>query len=216
MQCKSQQSNRTMMLDVIVARNINFQVIWRWWRISLRNDCRNSKPGEMKESHQDYLDDSQLQSKPFLFLNCFAITNKQNVSTKAPGFSEAVNQDRIWLEGDQHGFKGHKLPSSWVPGMWAITSILSQVGDVVKGYLNKSDVLPLQHLSRGGALSEMLALLSASCFPPYSRLDMQDMLLLLVYIVILWGYVWCIRLTLKYIPITNMLLVLASTQARSG
>ncbi|XP_028449578.1 F-box only protein 36b [Perca flavescens] len=36
-------------------------VIWRWWKISPRTVDRNSKPGELKESHQDFLDDSVLQ-----------------------------------------------------------------------------------------------------------------------------------------------------------
>ncbi|XP_010731603.3 F-box only protein 36b [Larimichthys crocea] len=38
-------------------------VIWRWWTISLRAVDRYSRPGELKESHQDFLDDSALQSK---------------------------------------------------------------------------------------------------------------------------------------------------------
>uniref|UniRef100_A0A8C4DND0 F-box protein 36b n=1 Tax=Dicentrarchus labrax TaxID=13489 RepID=A0A8C4DND0_DICLA len=38
-------------------------VIWRWWKISLRAVDRYSKPGEMKESHQDFLDDTGLQSE---------------------------------------------------------------------------------------------------------------------------------------------------------
>ncbi|KAM4605309.1 F-box only protein 36b [Polymixia lowei] len=38
-------------------------VIWRWWKISLRTDCRNAKPGEFRGSHQDFLNDSRLQSQ---------------------------------------------------------------------------------------------------------------------------------------------------------
>ncbi|XP_033993535.1 F-box only protein 36b [Trematomus bernacchii] len=38
-------------------------VIWRWWKISPRNVDRYSKPGELKESHQDFLDDALLQSE---------------------------------------------------------------------------------------------------------------------------------------------------------
>ncbi|KAM8805276.1 F-box only protein 36 [Eudromia elegans] len=37
------------------------QVIFRWWKISLRNECREARPGEIKESHEDFLDDSSLQ-----------------------------------------------------------------------------------------------------------------------------------------------------------
>ncbi|XP_062438842.1 F-box only protein 36 [Rhea pennata] len=36
------------------------QVIFRWWKISLRNEFREGKPGEIKESHEDFLDDSSL------------------------------------------------------------------------------------------------------------------------------------------------------------
>ncbi|CAL8281152.1 unnamed protein product [Lota lota] len=38
-------------------------VLWRFWRISMRNDCRNAKPGEQIESHGDYLEDTRLQSQ---------------------------------------------------------------------------------------------------------------------------------------------------------
>ncbi|XP_035384344.1 F-box only protein 36b isoform X2 [Electrophorus electricus] len=38
------------------------EVIWRWWKISLRVESRNTTPGETKESHADYLDDSRLQN----------------------------------------------------------------------------------------------------------------------------------------------------------
>ncbi|XP_033960879.1 F-box only protein 36b isoform X2 [Pseudochaenichthys georgianus] len=38
-------------------------VIWRWWKISPRIVDRYSKPGEVKESHQDFLDDTVLQSE---------------------------------------------------------------------------------------------------------------------------------------------------------
>ncbi|XP_041660138.1 F-box only protein 36b [Cheilinus undulatus] len=38
-------------------------VIWRWWKISLRAVDRHTRPGELKESHQDFLDDMQCQSE---------------------------------------------------------------------------------------------------------------------------------------------------------
>uniref|UniRef100_A0A665U9N1 F-box protein 36b n=1 Tax=Echeneis naucrates TaxID=173247 RepID=A0A665U9N1_ECHNA len=38
-------------------------VIWRWWKISLRAVDRYTKPGELKESHQDFLEDTWLQSE---------------------------------------------------------------------------------------------------------------------------------------------------------
>ncbi|XP_006047162.1 F-box only protein 36 isoform X2 [Bubalus bubalis] len=38
-----------------------FQVIFRWWKISLRSEYRSTKPGETKETHQDFLEKSHLQ-----------------------------------------------------------------------------------------------------------------------------------------------------------
>ncbi|XP_056277535.1 F-box only protein 36b [Pseudoliparis swirei] len=38
-------------------------VIWRWWKISSRLVDRNAKPGELKESHLDFLDDQWVQSE---------------------------------------------------------------------------------------------------------------------------------------------------------
>uniref|UniRef100_A0A3P8T4S1 F-box protein 36b n=1 Tax=Amphiprion percula TaxID=161767 RepID=A0A3P8T4S1_AMPPE len=38
-------------------------VIWRWWKISARTVDRYSKPGELRETHQDFLDDSGLHSE---------------------------------------------------------------------------------------------------------------------------------------------------------
>ncbi|XP_034558267.1 F-box only protein 36b [Notolabrus celidotus] len=39
------------------------QMIWRWWQISLRAVDRNTRPGELKQSHQDFLDDTEQQSE---------------------------------------------------------------------------------------------------------------------------------------------------------
>lgn len=37
------------------------QVIFRWWKISLRTGYQSTKPGEVKESYEDFLENSQLQ-----------------------------------------------------------------------------------------------------------------------------------------------------------
>ncbi|KAF5895244.1 F-box only protein 36-like, partial [Clarias magur] len=39
------------------------EVIWRWWRISVRADSRSMRPGEVRESHGEYLDDRRLQGQ---------------------------------------------------------------------------------------------------------------------------------------------------------
>ncbi|XP_074887902.1 F-box only protein 36 isoform X2 [Buteo buteo] len=36
------------------------KVIFRWWKISLRNEFHESRPGEIKESQEDFLADSSL------------------------------------------------------------------------------------------------------------------------------------------------------------
>nr|XP_034989863.1 F-box only protein 36 [Zootoca vivipara] len=37
------------------------EVIFRWWKISLRSEFREARPGELKESHEDFLDNPSLQ-----------------------------------------------------------------------------------------------------------------------------------------------------------
>ncbi|XP_046499488.1 F-box only protein 36 [Equus quagga] len=44
--------------QLLVTRS---QVIFRWWKISLRSEYRSTKTGEIKESHEDFLENSRLQ-----------------------------------------------------------------------------------------------------------------------------------------------------------
>ncbi|XP_028586990.1 F-box only protein 36 [Podarcis muralis] len=37
------------------------EVIFRWWKISLRSEFREARPGELRETHEDFLDDPSLQ-----------------------------------------------------------------------------------------------------------------------------------------------------------
>ncbi|XP_026995560.1 F-box only protein 36b [Tachysurus fulvidraco] len=39
------------------------EVIWRWWKICLRPDSRSLRPGEVRESHGEFLEDRRLQSQ---------------------------------------------------------------------------------------------------------------------------------------------------------
>ena len=43
--------------------SVQLQVIFRWWKISLRSEYRSTKPGETKETHEDFLENSHLQGK---------------------------------------------------------------------------------------------------------------------------------------------------------
>ncbi|XP_006208024.1 F-box only protein 36 [Vicugna pacos] len=44
--------------QLLVTRS---QVIFRWWKISLRSEYRSTKPGEAKETHEYFLENSHLQ-----------------------------------------------------------------------------------------------------------------------------------------------------------
>ncbi|XP_053479340.1 F-box only protein 36a isoform X1 [Ictalurus furcatus] len=39
------------------------QVIWRWWKISLHVKLQSTLPGEMKQSHKEFLNDERLQKQ---------------------------------------------------------------------------------------------------------------------------------------------------------
>ncbi|XP_060778867.1 F-box only protein 36a [Neoarius graeffei] len=39
------------------------EVIWRWWKISLRAKSQDLRPGEMKLSHQEFLGNTRLQQQ---------------------------------------------------------------------------------------------------------------------------------------------------------
>uniref|UniRef100_A0A8D0MJG1 F-box only protein n=1 Tax=Sus scrofa TaxID=9823 RepID=A0A8D0MJG1_PIG len=41
--------------------SVQSQVIFRWWKISLRSEYRSAKPGETKETHENFLENSHLQ-----------------------------------------------------------------------------------------------------------------------------------------------------------
>ncbi|XP_046721175.1 F-box only protein 36a isoform X2 [Silurus meridionalis] len=37
------------------------RIIWRWWKISVRIRLQSLKPGEMKQSHEEFLTDDRIQ-----------------------------------------------------------------------------------------------------------------------------------------------------------
>ncbi|XP_067275580.1 F-box only protein 36a [Pseudorasbora parva] len=39
------------------------EVIWRWWKISVRTEFRGTPPGEIKMFHHDFLNDSKFQEQ---------------------------------------------------------------------------------------------------------------------------------------------------------
>ncbi|XP_066454276.1 F-box only protein 36 [Eleutherodactylus coqui] len=46
--------------QILVSRS---EVIIRWWKISLRSEFREARPGELRESHEDFVDDSTLHAQ---------------------------------------------------------------------------------------------------------------------------------------------------------
>ncbi|XP_029789515.1 F-box only protein 36 [Suricata suricatta] len=44
--------------QLLVTRS---QVIFRWWKISLRSEHRSTKPGEAKDTHKEFVENSHLQ-----------------------------------------------------------------------------------------------------------------------------------------------------------
>nr|XP_004610914.1 unnamed protein product [Sorex araneus] len=53
---------------MLVLTPISPQVIFRWWKISLRSEYRFTRPGEVKESHKDFLQNAHLQVQVALAL----------------------------------------------------------------------------------------------------------------------------------------------------
>lgn len=48
---------------LFLSVSIQSQVVFRWWKISLRSEYRSAKPGEAKDSHEEFLENSHLQGK---------------------------------------------------------------------------------------------------------------------------------------------------------
>ncbi|XP_052008981.1 F-box only protein 36a [Xyrauchen texanus] len=46
--------------QIIITHN---EVIWRWWKISIRSEFRGTPPGEIKQSYNDFLQDDRLQEQ---------------------------------------------------------------------------------------------------------------------------------------------------------
>ena len=38
------------------------QIVYRWWKITLRGDSDNKYPGEINDSYEDFVHDEQIQS----------------------------------------------------------------------------------------------------------------------------------------------------------
>ncbi|XP_060266439.1 F-box only protein 36 isoform X2 [Ovis aries] len=74
-----------------------FQVIFRWWKISLRSEYRSAKPGETKETHEDFLEKSHLQDS--LLLNIISYLDLEDIarlSQTSRRFAKLCMSEELW------------------------------------------------------------------------------------------------------------------------
>uniref|UniRef100_A0A670YQI9 F-box protein 36 n=1 Tax=Pseudonaja textilis TaxID=8673 RepID=A0A670YQI9_PSETE len=90
--------------QIIVTRK---EVIFRWWKISLRSEYREARPGELKESHEDFLDNPSLQSNfDFLvrlpdtlllyIMSYLDLEDIARLSQVSHRFETLCNSDKLW------------------------------------------------------------------------------------------------------------------------
>ncbi|XP_033085849.1 F-box only protein 36 isoform X2 [Trachypithecus francoisi] len=83
------------------------QVIFRWWKISLRSEYRSTKPGEAKEIHEDFLENLHLQGKfdflerlsDNLLLNIISYLDLEDIarlSQTSHRFAKLCMSDKLW------------------------------------------------------------------------------------------------------------------------
>ncbi|XP_024419590.1 F-box only protein 36 [Desmodus rotundus] len=71
------------------------QVIFRWWKISLRSENRSSKPGETKESHEDFLENSHLQVQIALIFGARTLDHVFNLCEGKFDFLERLSDNLL-------------------------------------------------------------------------------------------------------------------------
>ncbi|XP_008688605.1 F-box only protein 36 isoform X3 [Ursus maritimus] len=101
-----QQSHQSTMVSAQKGALFLF-VIFRWWKISLRSEYRSTKPGEAKESHEEFLDNSHLQGKfdflerlsDKLLLNIISYLDLEDIarlSQTSRRFAQLCTSDKLW------------------------------------------------------------------------------------------------------------------------
>ncbi|XP_059962771.1 F-box only protein 36 [Mesoplodon densirostris] len=78
--------------QLLVTRS---QVIFRWWKISLRSEYRSTKPGETKETHEDFLENSHLQVQIALIFGARILDYVFNLCQGKFGFLERLSDDLL-------------------------------------------------------------------------------------------------------------------------
>ncbi|XP_013375277.1 PREDICTED: F-box only protein 36 isoform X2 [Chinchilla lanigera] len=90
--------------QLLVTRS---QIIFRWWKISLRSEYRSARPGESKDTHEDFLDNSYLQGKfdflerlsDSLLLSIISYLDLEDVarlSQTSRRFAKLCKSDMLW------------------------------------------------------------------------------------------------------------------------
>nr|XP_054535486.1 F-box only protein 36 isoform X3 [Pan troglodytes] len=70
-------------------------VIFRWWKISLRSEYRSTKPGEAKETHEDFLENSHLQGQTALIFGARILDYVINLCKGKFDFLERLSDDLL-------------------------------------------------------------------------------------------------------------------------
>ncbi|XP_006866855.1 PREDICTED: F-box only protein 36 [Chrysochloris asiatica] len=78
--------------QLLVTRS---QIIFRWWKISLRSEYRTAKPGEVKESHVDFLENSHLQVQVALIFGAKIIEYVLNLCQGKFDFLERLSDSLL-------------------------------------------------------------------------------------------------------------------------
>ncbi|NP_001038863.1 F-box only protein 36b [Danio rerio] len=55
------------------------EVIWSWWKISLRLGCKNAPPGQLRETHEDFLEDNRLQNQVAMVFGSHILQYSKNL-----------------------------------------------------------------------------------------------------------------------------------------
>ncbi|XP_003733300.4 F-box only protein 36 [Callithrix jacchus] len=78
--------------QLLVTRS---QVIFRWWTISLRSEYRSTKPGETKETHEDFLENAHLQSQTAIIFGVRILDYVINLCKGQVDFLERLSDDLL-------------------------------------------------------------------------------------------------------------------------
>ncbi|XP_040123924.1 F-box only protein 36 isoform X1 [Ictidomys tridecemlineatus] len=78
--------------QLLVTRS---EIIFRWWKISLRSEHRSSKPGETKETHEDFLENSHLQIQIALIFGARILDYVFNMCEGKFDFLERLSDDLL-------------------------------------------------------------------------------------------------------------------------